>query len=298
MKKYYVYFYYGENDELLYVGKAVDVGKRWQSHSEEWKSEVCKIGVREYPDHASMDIFEHYYITKLPTKYNKGLLYHGKTTVDINDPTTMTVYNIEDFKKKYMPPKTTKRQQTKRILYATIDEEYTAKGYKIIYTNKVNFFNKSLWVNDLSKTLFRFKDVYVHIYQANDKKETTPTANQKVEALYKLLNNTISLTENHVIAKTDGDFFTIEDAYNAFRCNVDLEYVRKYKNRKKPGTSCFTNIFSGMISWEENEKYYMKLGFYHYGMERFSITLDKNNFIVDLESIYAREIKEQTESPF
>ena len=96
-EKYCVYFYYANDDTLLYIGKSLNVGMRWIGHQEEWKSEVAKIGVREYPDRAAMDVFEHYYITKCKPKYNKAFLEHGTTTVKIIDTYNMKMYSVKDF---------------------------------------------------------------------------------------------------------------------------------------------------------------------------------------------------------
>lgn len=102
MTGFFVYFYYGKNDKLLYVGQSIDVGRRWQQHDEPWMNEVCKIGVREYPDSVTMDIFEYYYIARLFPKYNVSRLHRGTTTTDIGDPTTLTIYTLEEFKEKYV----------------------------------------------------------------------------------------------------------------------------------------------------------------------------------------------------
>lgn len=151
-EKYYVYFYYDKNDELLYIGQAKEgVYERWQSHTEPWKDEVFTIGVREYEDEAIMDVFENYYIKKYPTKYNKARLNQGYTKCDINDNSTLKKYSIDEFCANYGPKQ--KKNNSK------LDEKIKEKGIEIIETNKIDLFDKELLSNtNLDKIWFKYEN--------------------------------------------------------------------------------------------------------------------------------------------
>lgn len=175
---YYVYFYYNVDDDIIYVGQALDVGKRWQSHNEKWKEEVVKIGVRTYPDHASIDIFEHYYIVKYNPRYNKALLQHGVTTLELVDTHEIQYYLIEEFKETFCP--TIPRPEKKRKVpptYICYDDKLKNDGIQVVYADRVDFFDPDILKLDLTNTWFRYEDkMYFSLgrfYMCGAKKDDT-----------------------------------------------------------------------------------------------------------------------------
>lgn len=188
-----VYFYYNKDNELIYVGKAVDVYRRWQQHQEKWIIEVKNIGVREYSAKADMDIMEHYYITKLEPKYNKALTKNGTTTLKFNDESELVMYDLSKFILKF----SSKNQQQKPII--TIDKQLAELGTTIINLDDgiVNLFDEETLRLDLDKTIFKYNDFYL-ISQYNNvpgkyikKKECglSYRTNTAIMALFQILNN-------------------------------------------------------------------------------------------------------------
>lgn len=118
-KKCVVYFYYDIDGELLYIGKSLDVGARWNGHTEPWMKDVAEVGIIECPDRAGMDVLESYCIAKLPSKYNKGGTEHGYTELDLFDATQQIRYSVEDFKDLFVQnPKSVDRISNKESKYA------------------------------------------------------------------------------------------------------------------------------------------------------------------------------------
>lgn len=293
MKGYYIYFYYDKNDELLYIGQAVDVGKRWQSHQEPWKKEVCKIGVREYPDHASMDVFEHYYITKLPTKYNKGLLNHGYTTMYVPDSSLLTMYTLEEFKKKFISS-FSPTPHPKPILYNTCIESLAAKGINVIETKEVNLLDEKLLSYDLDKTWFKHNGVFFCVYPGRfdleDKAYNGSITNKRLLGFSTVIKNAFSLTKEELLVNVDEKIVTKEKICDADKFGIfDFKFVKKYKNgREYFGNWTGFNLFGGLKIWKENStgKYLGKMRFSRITSElQYIKLLDKNNFIIDLSKV-------------
>lgn len=161
-QKYYVYFYYNKNGDLLYIGQAKEgVYERWQSHNDIWKDEVFTIGVREYEDEAIMDVFESYYIKRFPTKYNIARLNHGYTERDIKDTSMLKKYSIDEFCAEYAP-----KEKTNANL--TLNEKIEQKGIKFIETNKIDLFNENFLSNtNLDKIWFKYEN-YVFLFEFAD----------------------------------------------------------------------------------------------------------------------------------
>lgn len=154
--KHSVYFYYDKYDCLLYIGKAVDVGARWNGHAEPWKSEVCKIGVVSCPDRAAMDVLESYYIAKMPTKYNKAGTKHGYTMLDFPNLPDPKFYSLDQFKREFVI------QQGTHEAPPPIVERLHAAGMEILELGpRVNLFDEDLLSKDLDKICFRYQGFYL-----------------------------------------------------------------------------------------------------------------------------------------
>lgn len=195
MKRYYVYFYYNNKKELLYVGKTIDVRKRWREHQEKWKGDVHRIGIREYPDHASMDVFEHYYIARFVPKYNKEFLHHGGTRVEISDPITETLYTIEEFKQHYSPVE--KYHHSKLVTNESTENKTSISTARVIECSQVNLFDEKLLLCDLNNTRFKFRNMFFEIGYRR-KREGILNVNHQITSMQKALGN-----ENVILSNGD-----------------------------------------------------------------------------------------------
>lgn len=291
MTGYFVYFYYGKDDELLYVGQSVDVGRRWKEHTEHWKNEVCKVGVREYPDSASMDIFEYYYITRLSPKYNIARLHRGATTFEIPDSTTLNIYNIEDFLKKY----TSYIPDTREEKYLTFEEELIYKGKIIVDVDEVNLFDKKWNEYDLDRIIFRYGNIYLStfpfLFNTYGKTSSFKTSNYRVECLYTIMNIVpVDSVQKLTITECD-DSFLVKTAKTA--CNLNPLFVEVTHQNIRTGQedlacSFSLPIFDSSITYnKEHGTTSIDIDLSKIQHERKYIkALNADNFIIDLTEIF------------
>jgi len=71
-KKFYVYKWVDSNENILYVGKTIDISNRTTQHIQDkkWIDNDTEIYYAELPNKTDMDIYEIYYINKYNPKYN------------------------------------------------------------------------------------------------------------------------------------------------------------------------------------------------------------------------------------
>lgn len=153
---FYVYFYYNNEQEIIYVGQTEEVGRRWEQHkyNEEWTKDVTKIGVRKYPDESSMKMFENCYIRRLCPKYNKAIKGPQKASAKIGDEYELKIYSVDDFEKIFCAKENNPK---KRLNY---EERLINKGFDIVTVENgiIDFFDEETLKLDLDNTVFKFKD--------------------------------------------------------------------------------------------------------------------------------------------
>lgn len=230
-KGYYIYFYYNNKDEIIYVGQTIELGRRWKQHKETWKKEVKKIGIREYPDKAGMDIFEHYYITKLNPKYNIARLKHGNTTINIYDKSSLEIYDVSEFQKKFVLTNTNYSRH--RPIYG-LENRLKAYGNNIVDVENgiIDLFDEKVLSLDLDKTIFRWKNAYlISSYSKTNyiefKKEKTEfQTNFHIKVLQKFFNDNLTTfcrdENNNIIFKStkwDMDYIDLYKSSNLYRIN-------------------------------------------------------------------------------
>ena len=290
MEKFFVYFYYNKDDELLYVGQSVDVGRRWREHTEPWKGEVCKVGVREYPDSVSMDIFEYYYITRLSPKYNIARLHRGSITIDIPDSSTLTIYTVKDFSKKYVSKHVREEQEG----FLSFPEELELKGKEIIDVTEINLFDKTLWAYDLDKVVFRYKNIYLSTYpflfNTYNKNTVFRKSNRRIESLHQVLNNFPISQEQTLIVSGDNDDSLVKAAKTACAINpLSVAITKKNINTDCENFACSFSIssFDSLISYEK-EAHTTTVGF-NFGKNKnnrnYIKALNVDEFIISLPEI-------------
>ncbi|WEG19208.1 GIY-YIG nuclease family protein (plasmid) [Alkalihalophilus pseudofirmus] len=83
--KYYVYFYYNKNNEVLYIGKTNNLSGRNADHkrNEVWFSLASHMGLIEFNNAADQTIYEIYYINKLTSHYNIKHNFRKAPTFDL-----------------------------------------------------------------------------------------------------------------------------------------------------------------------------------------------------------------------
>lgn len=225
-KEFFIYFYYGKDDVLLYIGKSIDVWARWVGHDEAWKNEVCKIGVLECADHAEMDILERYFIAKIPTKYNKAGLEHGYTGLEISGLKSPITYSLEEFKEKYCPRPVNKKSRTSNK--ATYQERLADAGYSILEVGEiVNLLDEELLQYDLDKVCLKYRDVYAipnlpkqrRKRKCNDELECTYRTNEIILAAKECLFNTTFLKHKENNSRIFTFELSDEDIY--YEKNID-----------------------------------------------------------------------------
>jgi excinuclease UvrABC nuclease subunit len=188
-KGYYVYFYYNENDVLLYVGLSNDVGQRFYTHivQDAWMSEAKKVGVRQYQNSTSMILCERYYIAKLKPKYNiKG---STKDFIDINlsDPVELELLSRNKFIIKYCKNKKTRKNRL------TFKEELVNTNCNIVCANIINLFDESILRYNLDETAFLREDCIFYfntdILNEKSKNLSQPMTNFKIQKIKGFFNN-------------------------------------------------------------------------------------------------------------
>lgn len=157
--KFFIYFYYDNTDTLMYIGKAIDVWERWNSHQERWKKDVCKIGVYKCNDHAAMDILESYFIATTPTLYNTAGLYHGYTSLEIPNLKEPIIYSLDEFKAKFHHT-TGKRKRPEQL--PPLDTQLRELGNTIVEIDGfVDLYDEKLLQMDLDRVCFKYKNMYL-----------------------------------------------------------------------------------------------------------------------------------------
>ena len=278
-ERYFVYFYYASGNELLYIGKSVNVGRRWKSHKDEWKKEVVEIGVREYPDHATMDLFEQYYIVKYESKYNVAGLRHGRTSVEVDDPYEMKIYSVKEFEDEYLKKETSHAKNN----IETYQEDLLGRGIVIVETDVVDYFDDNVMAYDLDKVCFKYENIYLF------PKKKGICANESFFALQQFFKcSTVDKCESECGSgythTAETEQFVAEHAFDCGYCYYETTKKTKKGVEKLSGTH-----YRLMLSkLEMREKDFV---IYQYSKDSLNdwFYINKNTFKIDLKRIYQME---------
>ena len=125
----YVYVMYNDKNEVLYVGKTINIESRMRQHfgkdAEEWKMEVKNIKYMNCFTEIDMSIYEIYLINVLKPKYNKALLFSGDTNLNLH-------YNLIDYNIKtgdFVLLSTEEKRKFKNLITIVDDEKYNTNFY-------------------------------------------------------------------------------------------------------------------------------------------------------------------------
>lgn len=165
-KAYSVYFYYDKANDLLYIGKAVDVGARWRSHQESWKKDTVRIDVLFCDSKDDMDFLEDYFIKKIPSKHNKSGIPKSYITHTIPDLPKPESYTVEAFENKFC--KKSNQSTSEQNSMFTMEEKLIAMGNQVVDVDgDVNLYDAKWLCMDLDRVIFRHQGQYLFSIYAN-----------------------------------------------------------------------------------------------------------------------------------
>lgn len=245
---FYVYFYYNNQQEIIYVGQTEEVGRRWEQHkyNEEWTKEVTKIGVRKYPDKSSMDMYEYCYIKMLCPKYNKAIKGPQKASAGIDDKYELKIYSVDEFEKMFCAKESNPK---KRLNY---EERLINKGFDIVAVENgiINFFDEETLKLDLDNTVFKFKDskdvYFMSSFASNNQHKTKKT---------KFQTNLCIKTLRTIFFDDETTMYRDEDNDLVLKYREKSEYYVEYLWFKSKGYVSANFHFIGSLSFcgVENE---------------------------------------------
>lgn len=184
-KGYYVYFYY-QNDEIIYIGKTINIKKRHQQHMLENKfiiNPYTHISILPCQTEIDMDILEKYFISLYHPKLNIKDTDKGITTLSILQqiPDKINKNDFEDILSEIdnsnTHNKTIKYNFILSPMYTPIDNGQLQN--KII-NKECNFtIDPNNWTNyNLSYSQFRLLFWLIFIYQLNNNHNRFPACFQ------------------------------------------------------------------------------------------------------------------------
>ena len=103
MKDYFVYFFYDQNNTLLYIGKTTNLFRRFEQHfskqvgnKEPWKKDVDikKTILVSCTTECDLDIYETYFINKYEPLHNRDKVFYSRLSFELPyiEPTTYEEY--------------------------------------------------------------------------------------------------------------------------------------------------------------------------------------------------------------
>jgi len=254
-----------------------------------------------------MDLFEHYYIVKLPTKYNKAYLQNGMTSIEIEDSTDIQFYSVKEFEKKYKLPNVSKGSRA----CPSIGETMKSAGYEIIEVESANVFDEKMLQYDLDRTIFKCDNVYLisRFLQRSKKRKTeiVHRTNRKLLELKNFLGNpflTTNVNEENVMTYEakyhDTSFDELEEkAIRLLDMNIlyDVYTARKtrYGNERlvRQNICCYPFITrtrgrmvgaeNGILCIEVNDCYLSQPGWWEVGKNEYRYNLKK------ISELYAKK---------
>ena len=133
-RNFYIYKMYGQDNELLYIGKTTNIEARMNQHfskdtikNQQWKENVSYIDYYEFKAKVDMDIMELYYIALERPKYNK-------LSTDTEKPRIEIIYKCNK------PKRIIRKPLNKKIFEIDIDKSIKKKiiNNLNIYEGKLN----------------------------------------------------------------------------------------------------------------------------------------------------------------
>jgi hypothetical protein len=197
----YVYKFLGDNDEVLYVGKTINLNKRMRDHfisqRDYYASDVKKVQYKEYNYQNEMSIYEIYFISKYKPKYNLEFNYGEPLTCVIECTKEWTDFDLESLK--------TRKRKINNEKLSDLAEEYIEISNHIFTDNNLNNLNGLdlmvvlLFLKDNSNRWFTRTDIETFIGQGASKKTIS-------NSLHKLLELKILILDNSSPKKLNGQY--------------------------------------------------------------------------------------------
>lgn len=203
---YYIYRFKNELDEIIYIGKTININKRIKKHFSyghlpyECYDSVVKIEYMRCKHEAEMNIKEIYYINKYKPKYND---------LDVYNEDRYIINELENDIWNYTYKQLKNRNKRKEKIIRTIN------------INEVKYINNYTQIPPIVKNFLNENTSKCFIYSNNDKKD---------DLKKRILNHNIDM--NRIIVTNDvKKVQSIDKDYKIIILNVSNEYlINKYKS--------------------------------------------------------------------
>ena len=168
----YVYVMYNDKNEVLYVGKTINIESRMRQHfgkdAEEWKMEVKNIKYMNCFTEIDMSIYEIYLINVLKPKYNASMLYKGESFLNLEYKLIDYTGKIEDDLYEDITQKDKDRIKKFLIIYedkgkskfnSNYDSHKNLKRYSNVLSNRWCLANRDKYDKVIKNALSYFRRV-------------------------------------------------------------------------------------------------------------------------------------------
>lgn len=244
---FYIYQFYNDKNQLLYIGKTINLVQRFISHFSEnnWKSkEVSRIMYAECKTKTDMDIYEIYYINVLNPRYNISLVNNVVPSFKLEEldfKEYRNELNTSSLNKSYSNIFKSNKPNTDLLI---TEQRFLFMSLEIILKENIKYNNKNLnfyyqvkipIVDYIKKFNIKANNIYDIIRNLLD---SFSMKHYKINNDYKVLVEYCTVDDNNDIVL----FFNMEtikyliknkDKYLFFNVNIRNKYTLKLFNISK-----------------------------------------------------------------
>lgn len=225
----YVYRFLGNNDEILYVGKTINLNKRMRDHfisqRDHYASDVKKVQYKEYNYQNEMSIYEIYFISEFKPKYNLEFNYGEPLTCVLECTKEWIDFDLESLK--------TRKRKVNNEKVSDLVEEYIEISKYIFTDNNLNKLTGLdlmiilLFLKDNSNRWFTRSEIEDFIRQGSSKKTIS-------NSLHKLLELKILILDDSTPKKLNGQYsYRLKSSYkqNENKIRINRNIVTYVQNK-------------------------------------------------------------------
>lgn len=217
-----IYRFINNSDEIIYIGKAIDLNQRLNNHNhlpKECYEERVKIEYFSLATEDEIDLAERYLIAKIKPKYN--VIFKNK---DIS-------FNLEEFDKQEWIEYNKKYSKDHKVISFKNNIDKINNEKEKIYNDKINSKIICISTGEIFENMNNIVDIY----------------NITIQELIKHCDDNIILGLIHPIYKCSVMFMYYEEYKNKYRENKqNFDYIIKKNTRKViciTTKKCYNNIF-------------------------------------------------------